>query len=159
MRPFVVHSGNGTPSESADSKPLPPDLLHRAKAVDQQIRYFGLVARRCSFNELFPSAQRAGFTLLSQDDRQREARFRWTLGESDFIFLISYRDPNKVSVVAESRGDILGLVVVGHSHVADVSVEMKPWLGSEELGPNAIQFREILLSFPGFIATPAWTNY
>jgi hypothetical protein len=149
MRPFVVPSGDSKPS----------DLLNRATTASRQMRYFGLVARKCSFSELFPSASRAGFTLLSQDLQEKEARFRWHLGESDFIFSVSFKDPAKVSVVAESCGDILGLALVSHSHVTDISVETKPWLGSDQIGPNAIRFREILLGFPGFIATPAWANY
>ena len=158
-RPFVVHSGGGPVSSAADAKLLSSELLERAKLISRQMRYFGLVASKCSFDELFPSARRAQFTLLSSDPQQREARFRWTAGEPDFIFSVSFKDPDKVSVVAESCRDISGLLLVGHSHVADISVEIKPWLGSDELGPNAIQLREILLSFPGFIETPAWANY
>ena len=160
MRPFVVLPGN-TPSTSGsgDSKPLRSDLLHRAAIISQQMRYFGLVARKCSFSELFLSASRAGFTLLSEDPREKEARFQWQLSEPDFIFSVSFKDPEKVSVVAESCGDILGLVLVSHSHLTDISVETKPWLGGDQLGPNAMRLREILLGFPEFIATPAWANY
>jgi hypothetical protein len=157
--PLIVLSGSGSSSQLADAKPLPSDLSQRAKTADQQMRYFGLVVRKCSFSELFPSASRAGFTLVSKDPQEREARFRWALGEPDFIFSVSFKDPEKVSVVAESCGDVFGLVLVSHSHVTDISVETKPWLGSDELGPNALPLRDILLTFPDFIATPAWATY
>jgi hypothetical protein len=160
MRPFVVLSGNAAPA-AGPGRPEPwrSDLLQRAKIVVQHMKYFELAARKCSFSEIVPSASRAGFILLSEDPQEKEARFRWQLGEPDFIFSVSFNDPERVSVVAESCGDIQGLVLVGHSHVTDISVETKPWLGSDEFGPNAMQFREILLSFPQFIATPAWANY
>lgn len=159
MHPFAVRSGTVFPLKSIDSKSLPSDLLQRAKMVDRQMKYFGLVARKCSFAELLPSAHRAGFALLNQYDEEREACFRWAVGEPDFIFSVSYKDPDKVSVVAEAREDISGLVLVGHSHVADISVEMKPWMGCDECGTNALRILEILLSFPGFVATPSWANY
>jgi len=157
--PFLVLTGSGIPSGSDDPRLLPSDLSQRAKIAGQQMRYFGLVARKCSFSELLPSARRAGFTLVNEDAREKEARFRWALGEPDFIFSVSFKDPDKVAVVAESCGDIVGLTLVSHSHIPDISVEVKPWLGSDELGPNATRFREILLSFPNFIGTPAWANY
>jgi hypothetical protein len=157
--PFVVLTNSEAPSDAGNRELFSPDLLPRVKMVGQQMRYFALVARKCSFNELFASARRAGFTLLSEDPQEKEARFRWGLSEPDFIFSVSFKDPEKVSVVAESCGDILGLVLVSHSHVADISVETKPWLGSDELGPNATRLRDILLTFPDFIATPAWSSY
>lgn len=158
-RRLVVLPGSTTSSDSNVPKPSPPSLSQRAEMVAQQMRYFAVVSRKCSFDELFPSAHRAGFTLLSNAPQEKEAHFRWPLGQPDCIFSLSFKDPEKVAVVAESQGDISGLVLVGHSHVADISVEIKPWLGGDELGPNAIQFRETLLTFPGFIETPAWANY
>ena len=140
-RPFVVLSGSGTLTDSADPKLLPRDLVQRAKVVGQQMRYFTLAASKCSFSELLLSARRAGFTLLNENARDQEARFRWTVGEPDFVFSVSFKDPHKVALVAESSGDILGLMLVSHSHVADISVEIKPWLGSDELGPNAVLLR------------------
>ena len=160
MRPFVVLSGDAPlPAAPGDPKPLHSDLLERATIVTQQMRYFGLVARKCSFAELSPSATRAGFVLLSEDPQEKEARFRWKVGEPDFIFAVSFKDPEKVSIVAEACGDILGLVLVSHSHVVEISVEIKPWLGRDQLGPNAIRLREILLGFPAFVTTPAWAIY
>ena len=157
--PFRVLSGSAAPSGSSDPGLSSSDLWQRAKIAGQQMKYFGLVARKCSFSELLPSTKRAGFTLVSEDSRKKEAHFRWTVGEPDFTFSVSFNDPDKVSVVAESCADILGLVLVSHSHLPDISVEIKPWLGRDELGANALRFREILLSFPDFIETPAWANY
>jgi len=54
---LVVLSGAGPSSLVA--KALPSDLPHPAKIAAQQMRYFGLVALKCSFDELFPSATRA----------------------------------------------------------------------------------------------------
>src|SRR5215510_2269351 len=93
--PLILLSGSGSSSSLADTKPLPSDLSQRAKIAGQQMRYFGLVARKCSFSELFHSASRAGFTLLSEDSLEREARFRWALGEPDFIFTVSFKNPEK----------------------------------------------------------------
>ena len=149
-RPFVVLSADG------HLEPLHASLLERATIVAQQMRYFGLVARKCGFAELTPSATRAGFVLLGEDPQNKEARFRWKLGEPDFIFSVSFKYPETVSIVAESGQDILGLVLVSHSHVREISVEIMPWLGGDELGSNAIRLREILLGFPEFVATPAW---
>lgn len=134
-------------------------ITDRAKLVALQMRYFLLVARKCAFHEMLPSASRAGFTLLEEDAGKREARLRWAEGEPDFVFSVSYRDPDKVSVVAEARGDIAGLVLIGHSHVSDISVEMNPWLAEHELGRSAATFRDDLLALPDFVATPAWVNY
>jgi hypothetical protein len=157
MRPFVVHSADGLVHDG--SKSLHEGLLERATIVVQQMRYFGLVARKCEFAELVPSATRAGFTLLSEYPQDKEARFRWKLGEPDFIFSVSFKHPKKVSIVAEGVRDILGLVLVSHSHAAEISVETKPWLGGDQLGPNTMRLREILLGFPEFVATPAWAIY
>ena len=135
------------------------DLMERAEIAAKQMRYFGLVAKKSSFGELLPSAKRAGFALLNEDTERKEAVFRWTTSEPDFIFSVSFEDPDRVSVIAESRGDISGLVLVSLSHVPNISVETKPSLGNHELGPYALRFRNILLMFPDFDRTAAWTKY
>ena len=134
------------------------DLLQRAKNVAQQMRYFGLVARKCLFSDVVPSAQRAGFVVLSEDPAEKEMRLRWNLGEPDFVFSLSYKEADKVWIVAESRADILGLILVSHSLSPDISVGTKPWLGSDELGPHALRFQEQLLKLPSFVETPAWAT-
>jgi hypothetical protein len=136
------------------------DLVERAEIAAKQMRYFGLAARKSSFSELTPSAKRAGFALLKEDTVRKEARFQWATGKPDFTFSVSFENPDRVSVIAEScAGDIFGLVLVSHSHVPNISVETKPWLGNDELGSNALRFRNTLLRFPDFDGMPAWTKY
>jgi hypothetical protein len=135
------------------------DLMERAEIAAKQMRYFGLVAQKSSFSELLPSAQRAGFALLHEDTKRKEAEFQWATGEPDFFFSVSFERPDRVSVIAESYGDIFGLVLVSHSHVPNISVETKPSLGKHELGRNALRFRDVLLMFPDFDSMPAWTKY
>ena len=53
-------------------------------------------------------------------------------------------------MIAESQRDIFGLIMISHSHLPKIGVEMKPLLQKHELGRNARQFREILLTFPDF---------
>lgn len=143
-----------------DPKPIDPDLLERAEIAAKQMRYFGLVAKKSSFSELTPSAKRAGFALLEQDIERKRAGFQWAAGNPDFRFSVSFEDPERVSVIAEScAADIFGLVLVSHSHVPNISVETKPWLGSDQLGRNATRFRSTLLTFPDFDAMPAWTKF
>jgi hypothetical protein len=134
-------------------------LLERAEIAAKQMRYFGLFAQKSSFNELRPSAKRAGFALLNEDTGRQEAAFQWATGEPEFIFSVSFEDPDRVSVIAESYGDISGLVLVSLSHVPNISVETKPSLGNHELGRYALRFRQILLMFPDFDRTAASTKY
>ena len=91
--------------------------------------------------------------------RAKKAAFRRATGEPDFTFFVSFEIPDRVSIVAEPLGDIVGLVLVGHSHIPNISVETKPSLGSHELGRDAPQFREMLLTFPDFDSAAAWTNF
>jgi hypothetical protein len=135
------------------------ELMERAEIVAKQMRYFGLVARKSSFSELLPSAKRAGFALLNDDAERKEAGFQWATGEPDFIFSVSFEHPDRVSIIAESRGDIFGLVLVSSSHVPNISVETKPWLANHELGGNALRFRDLLLKLPDFDGMAAWTKY
>ena len=143
-----------------EPKSIDPALVERAEIAAKQMRYFGLVAKKTSFSELIPSAKRAGFALLEEDTERKKAGFQWAAGNPDFRFFVSFENPDKVSVVAEScAGDIFGLVLVSHSHVPNISVDTKPWLGSHELGRNATRFRNTLLTFPDFDGMPAWTKY
>jgi hypothetical protein len=134
------------------------NMLQRAKNAAQQMRYFGLVVRKCSFSEVVPSAQRAGFALLGERPTEKEMFFKWNLDEPDFVFSLSYQESGKVWIIAESRADIMGLTLVSHSLSSDISVDTKPWLGFDELGSNALQFQELLLTLPGFVETPAWVT-
>jgi hypothetical protein len=140
-------------------EPNSSGLRERAEIAAKQMRYFGLVAQKSSFSELLPSAKRAGFALLDQKPERKEAAFHWTTDEPDFLFSVSFEHPDKVSVIAESCGDIFGLVLVSYSHVPNVSVETKPSLANHELGRNALRFRDILLIFPDFDDMAAWTKY
>jgi hypothetical protein len=133
------------------------DLLRRAKNVERQFAYFGLVVRKCSFDDAIPSAERAGFTLVASNAADREALLEWS-EEPDFLFSLAFEDPAIIWIVAESRDDIYGLNLVSHSGIVEVSVELKPWLGIDQLGRNALKFRDILLSFPQFVETPAWAS-
>ncbi|WP_354232298.1 hypothetical protein [Bradyrhizobium sp. F1.4.3] len=131
-------------------------MIERASNVAKQMRYFGLVTRRALFHELVPSARRAGFALISENAQDKEALFRWGDGKPDFTFLVSFRDPHIRWVVAESLGDIFGLVLTSSSHASTVSVETNLALRQKEFGPNALRFRDVLLIMPGFDDTPAW---
>ena len=118
-----------------------------------------MAAQKLSFSELLPSAERAGFVLLDKDTERKEAGFRWAAGEPDFIFSVSFEHPGRVSVIAEAYRDLFGLVLLSHSHVPNISVETKPSLGDDELGRNALRFRNVLLMFADFDDRPAWTKY
>ena len=143
---------------SVDTGPS-SEMIERARVAAKQMRYFGLVAQKSSFSELLPSANRAGFALLRGDTRRKEAAFQWAIGQPDFIFSVSFEDPQRVSVVAESRADIFGLVLVSYSHVPNISAETMPSLASHEFGRNAQRFRDILLTFADFDGVAAWTKY
>ena len=133
------------------------DLLRRASTVGKQLAYFGVVARKCSFDEAISSAERAGFTLVASNTASKEAVLEWPL-EPDFLFSLSFQDPAMISIVAESRSDIYGLNLVTHSGTDEFCVELKPSLGLERFGRNALQFRDVLLSLPQFVETPAWVS-
>jgi hypothetical protein len=145
-----VVSGN-EPLGNGDSA-----LLKRAKIVSEQMRYFALAARKCSIDEIGQSAKRATFVPLSQDVKAREICFVWNHGDPDFVFSLSYKETEKVWIVAESQADIFGLTLITNSLSWGTSVETKPWLGVDELGPGALRFKELLLTLPGFVETPAW---
>jgi hypothetical protein len=134
-------------------------LMERASNAVRQMRYFSLATKRFTFNELTSSAARAGFILSAEYPQLREASFEWGAGAADLIFTVSYRDPARVSILAESQGDIFGLVLTAYSGIATISVETDPTIADEELGENAVLFRDMLLTFPGFEDVPAWTSY
>ncbi len=142
---------------STDETTLPA-LMKRASDAGRQMRYFGLVAKRSSFSELLPSARRAGFIPLDEHTERKEVTFQWSAGEPDFIFSVSFKDAARASIVAESCGDIFGLILTGYSDVPSISVETNPSLENNELGHNALLFRDILLMFPDFDDLPAWTK-
>ncbi len=75
----------------------------------------------------FVRPELASFAKLRH--RAKKAAFRRATGEPDFTFFVSFEIPDRVSIVAEPLGDIVGLVLVGHSHIPNISVETKPSLG------------------------------
>lgn len=157
LQPNNAAAIGGSSLMSTDETTL-PNLMKRASHAARQMRYFGLVAQKSSFNEVLPSARRAGFILLNQDKQLKEATFQWSTGEPDFIFSVSFNDVARASVIAESRGDIFGLILTSYWHAPSISVETNPSLGNRELGRNALLFRDVLLMFPDFDDVPAWTK-
>jgi hypothetical protein len=131
---------------------MSPELLERAENAAKQMRYFRLFSQRGSFGELSASANRTGFELIQEDVFDKQASFRWAAdaAQPDFLFHVWFENPESVSVIAESYGDIVGLVMVSHSNLAKISIEAKPSLEKCELGTNADSFRKILLRFPDF---------
>jgi hypothetical protein len=134
-------------------------LMERASNAARQMRYFSLATRQFSFDELSLSATRAGFILVEEDLQLEEASFQWASGEPDLIFSVSFRDPDRVSIVAESQADIFGLILTAYSHISTTSVETDPAVDDNELGHYALLFRDMLLAIPGFDEMPAWTKY
>jgi hypothetical protein len=134
-------------------------LMDRASNTARQMRYFGLLAKRASYDELVPSAKRAGFFVLSEDVQNQEVWFQWASGKPDFVFLVSVKDTEAPSVVALSLGDIFGLVLTSTSRAIGISVELRPSIGPMDLGSNASLFLDILLAHPDFDDMPAWTKF
>jgi hypothetical protein len=131
-----------------------PKLLERAKLAAKQMSYFRLFSQNGSFEGLAASAKRAGFEMAYEDALQKVAGFRWAAdgAQPDFIFLVSFENSDAVSVIAESQRDIFGLIMISHSHLPKIGIEIKRSLERYELGRNAHRFREILLTFPDFEA-------
>ena len=125
-------------------------LIERAVIAAKQMRYFRLFIQRASFDELRHSTDRAKFAVNYEDVEHREASFRWAVGEPDFLFFVSFENPARISVFAEAYGDIFGLIMLSHSRLPNISVDIRPGLETPELGPNALRFRDILLKFPDF---------
>lgn len=134
-------------------------LMERASNAVRQMRYFSLAIKQFSFDELTLSARRAGFVQVDERPRGYEASFRWASGTPDLIFSVSFCDPARISIVAESQADVFGLSLTAYSDVSTVSVETNPTIEDNNLGPNARLFRDMLLTFPGFDDMPAWTKY
>jgi hypothetical protein len=155
-RGTAIDDGEATPRVAFETL---PGLMERASNAARQMRYFGLAAKRFTFDELVPSARRAGFVPLNENPQSWEVAFRWAAGEPDLIFSISFSDPERIAVVAQSQADIFGLVLTAHSHISTISVETNPLLGDRQLGRNALLFRDMLLTFPDFDDMPAWTKY
>jgi len=158
LQPNNAAAIGGSSLISTDETTL-PNLMKRASDAARQMRYFGLVARKSSFNDVLPSARRAGFIPLNEDTQRKEATFLWSTGEPDFTFSVSFNDVAGASVIATSRGDIFGLILTSYSHAPSVSVETNPSLGNRELGRNALLFRDVLLMFPDFDDVPAWIKF
>jgi hypothetical protein len=123
------------------------DLEKRAKIVAEQMLFFRVITKKVGFSELKPSAERAGFVAVHLDPIAKDANFHWSKGEPEFLFGVSYESDDEISVIAEAYGDIFGLVLVSNSTLPTISVEVK---ASVAAGKNAVRFRKILLSFPGF---------
>jgi hypothetical protein len=134
-------------------------LMERASNAVRQMRYFILAIKRFSFGELTSSARRAGFVQVDERPRRDEASFRWASGTPDLIFLVSFRDPARISIIAESQADIFGLILTAYSDISTVSVETNPTIEDNNLGPNALLFRDMLLTFPGFDDMPGWIKH
>ena len=134
-------------------------LMDRVSNAVRQMRYFSLAAKRFTFDELTSSATRAGFILRAEYPQLQESSFEWGAGAPDLLFTASYRDPARASIVAQSQGDIFGLILTAYSEISTISVEINPTIEDRELGENALLFRDMLLTFPGFEDVPAWTSY
>jgi hypothetical protein len=147
-------------SESPGDTAMPLSvLLDRASNVAKQMRYFSLLAKRASYNALIPSARRAGFFVLSEDEQNQEVSFQWASGIPDFVFLVSVKSKEAPSVVALSLNDISGLILTSTPRATGISAEISPSVGHTDLGSNASLFRDILLMHPDFDDMPAWTKF
>lgn len=134
-------------------------LMERASHAVRQMRYFNLAIKQFSLDQMISSARRAGFVSVEEERQRDEASFRWASGRPDLIFSVSFREPDRISIVAESQADIFGLILTAYSDDSTVSVETNPTVEDNNLGPNALLFRDMLLTFPGFDDIPAWTKY
>jgi hypothetical protein len=161
----VVRLARRSASTRPDDTVLPgevarlTELMERASNAVRQLRYFGLATKRFTLGELISSAVRAGFVLKTDYPQLKEASFQWGAGAADLIFTASYRDAAQVSIVAESQADVFGLILTSYSQTSIISVETNPTIEDEKLGENALLFRDMLLTFPGFYDVPAWTTY
>lgn len=151
----ATHQQETSPSEVEELSAL----MERASSAARQMKYFSLAAKRFSLEELASSAGRAGFVLTGVNTRSLEASFQWASGQPDLVFSLSFRDPARVSIVAESQADVFGLVLTAYSHVVSISVEINPTVQDNDLGHNALLFKDMLLTFPGFDDVPAWAKH
>lgn len=152
----VTHGEN--PSRAVEIEGLPA-LMERASNAARQMKYFSLASKKFSFEELASSARRAGFVQVAVNPRLKEASFQWGSDHTDLIFSVSFREPSRISIIAESQADIFGLILTAYAHAATVSVEINPTIEDSDLGPNAFLFRDMLLTFPDFDDMPAWAKH
>ncbi len=161
----VVRLQRRGPASRGEERVRPGDieelsaLMERASNAARQMKYFSLAAKKYSFNELASSALRAGFVQVAANSHLKEASFQWASGRPDLVFSVSFRDPARLSVIAESQADIFGLILSGSPHAATISVEINPTLEDGDLGRSASIFKDMLLTFPGFDDIPAWAKY
>ena len=128
-----------------------PKLVARAEIAAKQMRYFRVFSQRGSFIELAASAKRAGFEMTQQDTLERKASFHWlSKADRDFTFMVSFEDPEAVTVTAELHGDIYGLIMTSVSNIPRIGIEAKSSLVEDEFRENAQLFKKILLTFPDF---------
>ena len=151
----AVDQETSTPVEVANLSAL----MERASNAARQMQYFALAAKQLSLDDLTSSALRAGFIEIVAKTAREEASFRFASGQADFVFWVSYRDPERISIVAQSQADIFGLVLTAYSHVTTVSVEINPTIEATVLGNNALLFRDLLLTFPRYDDLPAWAKH
>jgi len=156
IRDAAIRDEDASPPQEAETLSA---LMERASNAVRQMRYFSLAIRRFSLDELSFSARRAGFIRVEERPKFDEASFQWDSGTPDLVFSVSFRDPTRISIVAETQADVLGLSLTAYSHVSSISVEINPTIEGHNLGPNALLFRDMLLTFPGFDDMPAWTKY
>jgi hypothetical protein len=115
-----------------------PKLVARAEIAAKQMRYFRLFSQRGLFVELGASASRAGFEMTHQDFFEKKAGFHWrSEADRDFRFLVSFEDPEAVTVTAESQGDIFGLIMTSVSNIPRIGIETKFSLVEDGFGENA----------------------
>jgi hypothetical protein len=75
---------------------------------------------------------------------EKEAGFQWSSeGDPDFTFLVSFRDPEAVTVTAEAHRDLFGLVMTSLSNVPKISIEA---IAEHELGRKTFDFK---IKIPG----------
>jgi hypothetical protein len=129
----------------------PSRLEQRANAVAKQMQYFHLFTQRGRFEDLVPSAERAGFVVGHRDSFRKAVTFYWRRdSKPDFGFHVSFDDPLRTSVTAEAYGDIFGVIMVGLADRSTICVTIKPAVAPRSLGRYARSFQKLLLAQAGF---------
>ncbi len=129
----------------------PSRLEQRADAAAKQMRYFHIFTQRGRFEDLVPSADRAGFVVGHRDSFRKAVTFYWRRdSKPDFGFHVSFDDTLGTSVTAEAYGDIFGVIMVGHADQPIICVAIKPAVTPRSLGRHARSFQKLLLAQPGF---------
>jgi hypothetical protein len=155
----LQRGGVGEETSRSDEIEQLSALMERASHAARQMKYFSLASKRFSFDDLVSSARRAGFIQIAGNPQLNDASFQWASGPPDLIFSASFRDPARISIVAETQADVFGLILTAYSHAASISVEINPAFEDNKLGRNARLFKDMLLTFPGFDDTPAWAKF